>query len=468
MRVLSRCSHNSVPEASKTLRIHIKNELLFINIISVILILIISFFTVQILRIILGLPFILFFPGYTLIAALFPKKSDLDSIERVALSFGLSIAVVPLIGLILNYMPWGIRLYPILVSLTCFIAVMSAIAWYRRRGLADEERLSASLTLSLPGNKSSGTLDRALSVILIMAIMGTIGALIYVIATPKVGETFTEFYVLGLEGKAEGYPEQLAVGEEGRVILGITNHERETTGYTVNLSFGGTAERTIGPIELDHEETWEDTIEFVPQEACALTTLQEAVYQPYGPHLAVQTDIHVASIENLGPGDHIWIEEESAQIRHIDDHVITLTEALKEHHPRGAEVVELQKAEFLLHKIRQFGEESTPHTLFSLRLDNGEMNARVMNQGNQVSTYTIELRFEGNEARAPRIQSVGPAVLSANEEWTPTIEYSYSGEGPSKPAVSLFRDGDLLYREKASGAYPALHLWIDVKASAGG
>ncbi|MHB8987039.1 MAG: DUF1616 domain-containing protein [Eubacteriales bacterium] len=47
-----------------------------------------------------------------------------DGIERVALSFGLSIAVVPLVGLILNYTPWGIRLAPILASLLVFVGAM--------------------------------------------------------------------------------------------------------------------------------------------------------------------------------------------------------------------------------------------------------------------------------------------------------------------------------------------------------
>jgi len=54
-------------------------------------------------RIVLGLPFVLVFPGYTLAAALFPRKDHLDAIERVAL--GLSIAVVPLIGLALGHPP---------------------------------------------------------------------------------------------------------------------------------------------------------------------------------------------------------------------------------------------------------------------------------------------------------------------------------------------------------------------------
>ena len=48
------------------------------------------------IRIILGLPLVLFLPGYALIATLFPRKDDFDGIERIALSFGLSIAISPI------------------------------------------------------------------------------------------------------------------------------------------------------------------------------------------------------------------------------------------------------------------------------------------------------------------------------------------------------------------------------------
>jgi len=61
-------------------------------------------------RVLLGLLLVLFLPGYSLIAALFPRRDDLDGIERIALSFGLSIAVVPLLGLALNYTQYGSRL----------------------------------------------------------------------------------------------------------------------------------------------------------------------------------------------------------------------------------------------------------------------------------------------------------------------------------------------------------------------
>ncbi|MCL0094028.1 DUF1616 domain-containing protein [Dehalococcoidia bacterium] len=278
------------------MRIKIQNELLAINILSVVLILTISFFPIQALRIILGLPFILFFPGYTLIAALFPKKSGLDAIERVALSFGLSIAVVPLIGLVLNYTPWGIRLYPILVSLTVFIAAMSAIAWYRRHGLPEQEKLNLILNLSLPRQESR--LDRALSIVLILAIVGAIGTLGYVIASPRVGERFTEFYVLGLEGKAEGYPTELTVGEEGRVILGITNREHEIMGYEVKIKIDGVLQQRIGPVELEHEESWREQVGFVPQEPGEDQKVQFVLYK-------IRT---LDAEDEPGPALHLWID----------------------------------------------------------------------------------------------------------------------------------------------------------------
>ncbi len=86
------------------------------------------------LRYVLGSLFVLFIPGYVTIEALYPRKNDLSSLERLALSIGLSLAIVPLIGLILNYTPWGIRLNPILVALTLYsiaIAIVAIIRKYR-------------------------------------------------------------------------------------------------------------------------------------------------------------------------------------------------------------------------------------------------------------------------------------------------------------------------------------------------
>jgi uncharacterized membrane protein len=91
-------------------------------------------------RIILGLPLVLFLPGYALIAILFPRKDDLDGIERIAVSFGLSIAISPLLGLALNYTPFGIRLTPILIVLSVFTIALAIGAWVRRSRIREADR----------------------------------------------------------------------------------------------------------------------------------------------------------------------------------------------------------------------------------------------------------------------------------------------------------------------------------------
>ena len=187
------------------------------------------------IRTILGILLVLFIPGYSLIAALFPKWGDLDGIERAALSFGLSIAVTPLIGLALNYTPWGIRLDPILISLTLFTLAMCLIAFLRRRKLPEKERYFVpfgqfvkDIRKSFQGESKT---ERILSIVLIISIILAISTTAYIIVKPKEGEKFTEFYILGPDGKASNYPTNLTTGQNGSVIIGVVNHEYTTTDY---------------------------------------------------------------------------------------------------------------------------------------------------------------------------------------------------------------------------------------------
>lgn len=86
------------------------------------------------LRYAAGAIFILYVPGYTLIEALYPKADELERLERFALDVGLSLAVVPLVGLVLNYTPWGIRLDPIFASLSLLTVVLGVAGVYRKYG----------------------------------------------------------------------------------------------------------------------------------------------------------------------------------------------------------------------------------------------------------------------------------------------------------------------------------------------
>jgi len=97
-----------------------------------------STYPIVIFRWILGSVFVLFLPGYTTVQALFAGRRELDDIERFALSVGLSLAVTPLVGLLLNYTPWGIRLDPIVLCLSIFTLAMAAIGTVRRYSLTSK------------------------------------------------------------------------------------------------------------------------------------------------------------------------------------------------------------------------------------------------------------------------------------------------------------------------------------------
>jgi uncharacterized membrane protein len=247
------------------LRVRLGSGLILLNLLAWVLILVIFLFPSNtILRLILGIPFLLFSPGYTLTVALFTKKGGMGGIERIALSLGLSIAVVPFIGLILNYTPWGIRLESILCSVALFIFTASIIAWLRRRKLREEERFDVELSLMLPA-WGEGFWDKVLTITLVVVILGVLGTLGYVIAKPKVGETFTELYILGSGGKAADYPQELKVGEEGVVTVGIINHEGKEVSYRVEVVIGNDKSTEVGPVTLADEHKWEGEVGFTPE-----------------------------------------------------------------------------------------------------------------------------------------------------------------------------------------------------------
>jgi uncharacterized membrane protein len=190
------------------------------------------------LRVIIGLPFLLFFPGYALIAFLFPEKKSLGIIERMALSFGLSIAITPLIGFGLNYTPFGIRLESVLASVTLFNVALSVAAFWRRDRVQepylpiDPKTLFESTIFNYRREKG---IDKVLTIVLAIAIVSSVVVLAYVVAFPREGEKFTEFYILGPGGKASDYPHNLTVGTNASMIVGIANHEQRQVHYFVQV-----------------------------------------------------------------------------------------------------------------------------------------------------------------------------------------------------------------------------------------
>lgn len=294
------------------------------------------------LRVVFGLPFVLFIPGYAFITALFPEAGEspennqeseegsetveavrergIDGIERVALSFGTSIAIVPLLGLILNFTPWGIRLVPILMTVSGFTVIAVAVAAARRKQLSEEERFvvpyrqwleTAATELFEPDSRT----DAALNVLLVASILLATASVGYAVAVPKTSESFSELYLLteDADGElvADNYPEELVRGEPASLVVGVGNQEHQPEQYTVvvllqrvEVANNSTTVleddrlRTFNP-QLEHNETWQRQHRIEPTltgERLRLTYLLYKEAPPSAP-----------SVETAYREVHLWI-----------------------------------------------------------------------------------------------------------------------------------------------------------------
>ena len=135
-------------------------------------------------------------------------------------------------------------------------------------------------------------MNKVLSVVIVVAVVGATGALGYAVAIPEVGERFTEFYILGPSGKAEHYPEELRAGEEGRLIVGIVNHGQEWASYKMEVWIDG--EKAKLRIEgedsdswkfaLERGKKWEGEIGFVSQKAGKKQKAEFVLYKEGEPY----------------------------------------------------------------------------------------------------------------------------------------------------------------------------------------
>jgi uncharacterized membrane protein len=237
------------------------------------------------LRLILGLLYLMFFPGYALVAALFPGRHDVPAVQRLTLSLILSLAAVSLVTLILNWTPRGVRLEPILVSVTLLTGATCGVASYRRSRLPPQDRFVPHVDVTLPAWSATPVLEKAAMAALSLAIILATGTVLYFLARPKVTERYTEFYVLGADGSLEGYPLEAIEGEPVVVVLGIVNVEHEDVHYRVERDVSGGERAEMARIELADGQQWEQPLTFsmsLPEgygDACYLEKLTFLLYR---------------------------------------------------------------------------------------------------------------------------------------------------------------------------------------------
>jgi uncharacterized membrane protein len=225
-----------------------------------------------VLKFAFGLAMLFFIPGYVFAAALYPKNSDMEAIERTALSFGLSICIFPVIGLILTYTRWALRFEPLVVCLTVFTVTLALVASARRFRLPEEDRYFVDFRKAL--KEISGVVfarrsgfDTALTVLLVLTVVLAVIGIGYAAIVPQQRETFTEFYVLGPNNTANGYPTSFNYTDTKGVIVGIANHEYRDVTYNLVISLhNSTTDKVLylETVPVADGQRWEKPVNLTP------------------------------------------------------------------------------------------------------------------------------------------------------------------------------------------------------------
>lgn len=230
---------------------------------------IILFPETETVRVLLGTPFLLLFPGYAVVSALYPKN-DFEATERLIYGMGLSLVFIPSLGILLNWSPYGLNLTSTIVSLFSIMILFTVISRWRRVRVAPEERFRAELSLASFLEWCSNERKTAVGCAIILILVVTGGSYL---GTHQHGDQFTEFYLVEGENLEQG---------SNTVTIGIANHEGKAENYAVKVLLDGRELEKIESISLKPKESWQDSVSFQIEPGSENSTLKFLLYGSSG------------------------------------------------------------------------------------------------------------------------------------------------------------------------------------------
>lgn len=225
------------------------------------------------LRLVIVTPLFVILPGYALLSLLFPagaessvddRRRQLGGLglrhgglawrERIVLSFGSSIALLPLFGFVVaavgGFTPAIVVAVPTVFILAC--QVLGAVRRWRLPAERSYRVPVRSWLLALDTGIVNAPDRRMASLngLLLIVVTGAIVGLGVAVAAPPAAETATDLSLLTTTGAGEyvesGYPSSFVAGEPQPLVAAVTNHEQERTDYTIVVEVHRTATAAPG------------------------------------------------------------------------------------------------------------------------------------------------------------------------------------------------------------------------------
>lgn len=295
-------------------------------------------------RVVAGLLFVLFAPGYAVLAALFPMAAEqstdsdgettaktlpsrgLNPIERWTLSVAVSIATVVSLGLLIELSPWLIQLDSVFGFLVSAALVATVIAAWRRQQLPQERQLTVPLATwyqTVRGRivDPPTRVDALLNVALVLALVFAAWGVGYGATTPNEG-ALTTVGLLAEQPDGEfgvgNYRTNLSTGDSRQYALVVTNQEYETVEYTVVVQLQSVQETETATTVSDEQRLDSTTLTLAHNQSRRVTqnvTLREP--GSYRLNVLVYRDSVPADpdISNAYREVHLWLNVTASSVR---------------------------------------------------------------------------------------------------------------------------------------------------------
>ena len=229
---------------------------------------------------------LLVLPGYVTAAFAYAERERepwtfTTLVERFALSLGGSLAILPLLAIVVYLAVGGLTTWGLVGVVSGYVVVGAAATIARRAGHSGGgghrtgPAGTRTETTSSSGLFAGGMTP--LTAVLAVSMLLAVGALGAAVTVPADGETATDLHLLTEEeGRlvANGYPDALTQGESAAITVGVTNDEHRSVEYTVvtelqrvqldGRSIVVTDKRRIDQhsFELAQGESWRESEEF--------------------------------------------------------------------------------------------------------------------------------------------------------------------------------------------------------------
>ncbi|WP_313696271.1 DUF1616 domain-containing protein [Halorarum halobium] len=212
------------------------------------------------LRVVVSLPLLVFLPGYAILAVLYPGRptdastggavNDRSALldreglpwgERAAVSFAASLALLPLLAVLLAVARVPMEPVPITVSLATVTVLGSVVGALRRLQLPVEGRLRLPVhrwaselgrgTVGAPSRR-----DALVNTVLLVAVVAALSGLAYGLAAPPTdGGGYTDYALVTDQGDrlvASNFTTEFDGGESASMVLTVENQEGVPQRYT--------------------------------------------------------------------------------------------------------------------------------------------------------------------------------------------------------------------------------------------